>query len=463
VVSVVTTAGVLAVGGELSSDKYLIQLDHEAPAVPDAAGATAPWAPGPLMPTTTAKTTPVAPVVRGLRAPGLARLTGRPFVPPRPAFTPAAPPARAAAGEPPGMLLAPSPIAAPAGRSALQVLSLLTGRRPPPPEPTTEDVGSANPPAPPLLPLPPLAPAPLAPPPLVRRMRPVLLPGTPMVRVGADDAGDAKRRRAEVTERVGRRSDDAGDDGVPQRSGFRSARAWRVRTDVGDHDENEEEDHDSEDEGTTRRRGGRGDRSAWRGRYADRRSTSVRAPPRPAPLVAASNNSDPRVGMGLARYPPLMFPSEASCQEQRGRLRRRAALPTTFASLGAYQTALTGAVHESLQLQVTEVAIRYWALRREAEGRMPLDSPELERFLRSKGIDAYHGCTLVYAPRTRHRRTISTLTWARWGRAGSDRYAARMQAGRLVRLTVARKQASSKYGGKGSVRACVYGWGSVRI
>ena len=82
---------------------------------------------------------------------------------------------------------------------------------------------------------------------------------------------------------------------------------------------------------------------------------------------------------------------------KKGRMRRHAQLPTTFPTFDEYQATLTAAVHECMQVEVTEVATRYWALRREIEGRVAEGSADAERYLRSKGIDAYFGCTLRYA------------------------------------------------------------------
>jgi len=102
------------------------------------------------------------------------------------------------------------------------------------------------------------------------------------------------------------------------------------------------------------------------------------------------------LGGSLALLPPLDFPTEAAAAQIKGRLRRRAQLPTTFETVAAYQAAFKAAVQECLQVEVMELALRFWNLRRESEGRHAVGSPEEERFLRSKGINAHFGCSLQY-------------------------------------------------------------------
>jgi len=393
-----------------------------------------------------------------MRAPGVGlrrRPPGTRFTPPvpsaeRPVVAASAAAATTPAWQPPlvAAALAPAP-----ARSASEILSLLTGAAAPPTPafpPSDAPAGTA-----PLdahvwdreLPAAPAAPTPRPPAQPLRRvgplsrMRPVLRPGpaagdaavsakenqapTPLRRPystvsaaveddesgGDDDDGSSRgKRMAEMhltTRFLGGRSAPkiliyatsrgrACYTGKLPRWVQRKLEQRRAQRGDGDLDE---DDFSALDDGwdTPASRGGGGGSSRGHGfasaRFAQRAPARGRDGRGPRPGEGASAP----LGGGLALLPPLDFPTEAAAAQIKGRLRRRAQLPTTFETVAAYQAAFRAAVQECLQVEVTELALRFWHLRRESEGRHAVGSAEEERFLRSKGINAYFGCSLQYA------------------------------------------------------------------
>lgn len=96
----------------------------------------------------------------------------------------------------------------------------------------------------------------------------------------------------------------------------------------------------------------------------------------------------------------LAFPGGTEVEDQRSKaIKRTADLPVVFENATQYKTLFGEALHENLQVQVTQLAITYhtlraeWAQKHDGATRAP-DGKTHEDFFRFKGVNLYVESTL---------------------------------------------------------------------